>query len=73
MNNNSLNKIIDLYGGSNDSIDNSKEYTESLLEKYNKNEKISLTIKINNLKTLLVDETKNDKNNYSLKNLKKII
>ena len=67
MNNNSLIKIINLYGG----YDDSKEYTESLLEKYNKNKKINLVTKINNLKTLLVNE--DDKNNYSLKYLKNLI
>lgn len=71
MNNNSLIKIINLYGGN----ANSNEYTESLLNKYNKIEENNITNKINNLKTLLVDDTKeiNNIDKYSIKYIKKLI
>ena len=69
MNNNSLIKIINLYGGNNDSINDSinesidnkdlKKYKESLLEIYNENEKNNLSTKINNLKALLIDDSNN--------------
>ena len=56
MNNNVLNNLINLYGGN----DNPNDYTSSLLEKY-KNIKNNITIiKLDNLETLLYDETESD-------------
>ena len=51
MNNNVLNNLINLYGGN----DNPNDYTNSLLEKYKNLKSNIITIKLNNLETLLYD------------------
>jgi hypothetical protein len=61
MNNNKLKSLINLYGGN----DEPNIYTSSLLKKYtNKNEKN--IIKIDNLKTLFIDESESENDIFQM-------
>ena len=60
--------LLEIYGGNVESDSESSKNKDSSIEIYNDNK---LLTKLNNLKMLLINETKNEKNN--LKYLKKII
>jgi hypothetical protein len=59
MNNKYLNNLINLYGGG----DYTNDYTSSLLKKYKNTKNNIIIIKLDNLETLLIDDSDTEDDN----------